>query len=76
LRFTLHWQILSQNYEKIDDGLKESLFALLNRLEFYRIYGLVALIFLIIAFFGKPKWLALICTPFVVFSLFLSIIVT
>ena len=69
---TLHWKVLSRNYENLDEKLKSSLGSLLSQLEFYRVFGFVALSFLALAFRGTPRWVAWCCVPFVLLAVLSS----
>ena len=71
----LHWDILSNNYESLNEEVRKSLFSMLSKLEFYRVFGFGSVIFLVLTFRGKPKWLGWFCVPFVLAAIFSSVIV-
>lgn len=70
---TLHWKVLSHHQEMTEE-LKTPLFYMLGSLEFYRLFALVALVWSIWAFRGRPKWLAWLSLPFALVALGVSII--
>jgi hypothetical protein len=71
----LHWQVLSRHYGTLDPELRESLLALLGRLESYRLCGLLALVFSAWSFRGRPRWVSWVSCLSALAALALSFIV-
>src|ERR1035437_8200128 len=59
----LHWTILARHYSDLQDPVKEKLFILLSKMELYRIFGLAAVIFALLALCRIPRWLAWFYIP-------------
>ena len=65
----VHWRVLSSHYAELGPELRPQLFSVLHRLESYRLLGFCAVIFLVLAFRGTPRWPAYVALPFALLAL-------
>jgi hypothetical protein len=73
----VHWAVLARHYAELAQlrDLKDSLFVVLGRLEFYRLFGVFAVAWALWALRGRPRWLGWIALPISVFALFLAVVI-
>ena len=65
----VHWRVLAFHYSVTPPELRTDLFSVLSRLESYRLLGISAGLFLVLAFRGTPRWPAFVALPFALLAL-------
>jgi membrane-associated PAP2 superfamily phosphatase len=58
-----HWRVVFDHYREMSPGLRGAALHVLNGLEIYRVVAVVALVFAVWAFRGRPRWLAWVALP-------------
>jgi len=71
----VHWRVLSDHYSQLSPELRRPLFVVLSRLESYRLLGLCAVVFAVIASRGVPRWPAYVVLPLAGLALLSALVI-
>ena len=71
----LHWRVLFDHYKEMSEDLRRPALQVLNGLEIYRIVAILALIFAVWAFRGRPRWVAWVALPIALLSMMIAVVI-
>jgi hypothetical protein len=71
----IHWRVLFDHYREMSEELRRLTLEVLNGLEVYRIVALLALMFSVWAFRGRPRWIAWIALPIALLAAMSALII-
>ncbi len=71
----MHWRVLFDHYKEMPEDLRRPALQVLNGLEIYRIVALIALVFAVWTFRGRPRWLAWVALPIALLTVMAALII-